>query len=188
MNIKNNQRFQETDDRIRQVFLKLLSERELSHVTIRDICAECNINRSTFYAHYEDIYDLLSKLELYIRKDIYDSFRDTDAGPEHFLSSEFFEIILVHISRHRKFYRAYLEGYGKNTIKDGLSQIKEYVFRPYFLKLGISSESRLNYHVTFFCVGFIAVVKKWLDNDCTESAYELSQILWDSIAPVPKEQ
>ena len=187
MNVKNNQRFKETDDKIRQTFLKLLSEKGLSHTTVRDICTECSINRSSFYAHYEDIYDLLSRMEASIRLDMYASFNGTGASSEHFLSPEYFELILIHMSRHRDFYCAYLESFGKPAIEDGLQMIKEYVIRPYFMKLGITEDSRINYHFTFFCFCFIAVLKQWLDNHCVETPHELAQILWDSLAPVPKE-
>ena len=37
MNQKNNQRFQETDRRIREYFLSALSERELSKITVQEI-------------------------------------------------------------------------------------------------------------------------------------------------------
>ena len=45
MNQKNNQRFQETDRRIREYFLSARSERELSKSTVQEICAHVGINR-----------------------------------------------------------------------------------------------------------------------------------------------
>ena len=188
MNVKSNQRFQETDKKIRQVFLQLMSEKDLSHTTVQDICKGCNINRSTFYAHYTDIFDLLSKIETSIRMDMYDSFHDTDASPENFLDPEYFEIIISHIGKHRNFYRAYLDGCGKNAIEDGFFQLREYVFKPYLLKLGVTSEAQINYHFTFFNSGFVAVVKQWLYSGCIETPRELALILWDSFVTILKEQ
>ena len=75
MNTKSNQRYQETDKKIQQVFLQLLQEKDLSHTTVQDICKGCGINRSTFYAHYTDVYDLLSKMEHSVGMDIFESFR-----------------------------------------------------------------------------------------------------------------
>ena len=37
----------------------LLKTNPFSKITINDIAASCNINRQTFYYHFEDIYDLL---------------------------------------------------------------------------------------------------------------------------------
>ncbi len=38
---------------------KLLNERPLSRITIRDLVAEAHVNRQTFYYHFQDIYELV---------------------------------------------------------------------------------------------------------------------------------
>lgn len=48
-----------TERAIRESFMKLLNERPLDKITVREIAADCGISRNTFYYHYRDIYDLL---------------------------------------------------------------------------------------------------------------------------------
>ena len=62
MNQKNNLRFQEMDRKIREYFLSALSEREPDKITVQEICAHVGINRSSFYLHYRDVYDLLETM------------------------------------------------------------------------------------------------------------------------------
>ncbi len=38
---------------------KFMSKKALGKITVSEIVADCNINRKTFYYHFEDIYDLL---------------------------------------------------------------------------------------------------------------------------------
>ena len=38
---------------------KLLAERPLDKITVIDIVNDCEVNRQTFYYHFQDIYDLL---------------------------------------------------------------------------------------------------------------------------------
>ena len=38
---------------------KLMKEKTFSKITVSEIVADCNINRKTFYYHFEDIYALL---------------------------------------------------------------------------------------------------------------------------------
>ena len=38
---------------------KLLTQRTLDKITVRDIVEDCGVNRQTFYYHFRDIYDLL---------------------------------------------------------------------------------------------------------------------------------
>ena len=51
-----------TEQAIQAAFIRLLNERPLDKITVREIADECGINRNTFYYHYHDIYDLLDKL------------------------------------------------------------------------------------------------------------------------------
>ncbi len=48
---------------IRQVFLEQLQQKPIHKITVKEICDLAEINRSTFYKHYEDVYDLKTKLE-----------------------------------------------------------------------------------------------------------------------------
>ena len=52
-----------TESRIRQAFTALLVEKPIQRITVKELCQKARVNRSTFYAHYVDIYDLLAKLE-----------------------------------------------------------------------------------------------------------------------------
>lgn len=43
--------------------IKLLSNKTINQITVKEICEICNINRGTFYNHYLDIYDLINQIE-----------------------------------------------------------------------------------------------------------------------------
>lgn len=36
-----------------------LKEKPLDKITVKDICEDCEVNRQTFYYHFQDIYDLI---------------------------------------------------------------------------------------------------------------------------------
>lgn len=42
--------------------LKLLQEKSIDKITVKDICEMCEINRNTFYYYYSDIYSVLEAL------------------------------------------------------------------------------------------------------------------------------
>ena len=56
-------RIEKTDRAIEKAFLELRSKMPLEKIKIKDLCALACVNKSTFYAHYEDIYALSSRLE-----------------------------------------------------------------------------------------------------------------------------
>lgn len=58
---KTDPRILRTRKLIMDSFVELSAEKEFKDITIKDITTEAMINRSTFYYHFEDIYDLLEK-------------------------------------------------------------------------------------------------------------------------------
>lgn len=55
-----------TQKAIKESFIKLLQERPLNKITVKDIVDDCGINRNSFYYHYQDIPSLT---EIIVRED-----------------------------------------------------------------------------------------------------------------------
>lgn len=47
---------------IKQSFLKLLDERPLGKISVKDIVEDCGINRNSFYYHYQDVPALIREI------------------------------------------------------------------------------------------------------------------------------
>lgn len=60
---KTDQRVRYTKMVIKNSLLELMKEHPVSKVTVTDICKKANINRNTFYTHYANQFELLSKIE-----------------------------------------------------------------------------------------------------------------------------
>ena len=56
-------RIEKTKRSITNTFLELRSKKPLEKISIKELCEKAMINKSTFYAHYKDIYDLSERLE-----------------------------------------------------------------------------------------------------------------------------
>ena len=70
MNTKNNQRFKDTEIRMQSVMLELMKYMEFEKITVKKICEKAQVNRSTFYAHFIDINDMLDKMEQTLREEL----------------------------------------------------------------------------------------------------------------------
>ena len=51
-----------TKQAIKSSFLKLLNEKPLNRISVRDIVEDCGINRNSFYYHFQDIPALLTEI------------------------------------------------------------------------------------------------------------------------------
>ena len=63
MRTKEDQRVRISKRILKESLLSLMKKKDLASISIRELCQEANINRSTFYAHYDTIGDVLSEIE-----------------------------------------------------------------------------------------------------------------------------
>lgn len=48
---------------LKQSFLKLLKDKPVNRITVKEVCALAQLNRATFYAHYSDCFALMESIE-----------------------------------------------------------------------------------------------------------------------------
>ncbi len=180
MNTKNNRLNRETDERIIRAVYRMMTEerRPLGRITVREICEQAQVHRSTFYAHYQDVYDLVEKVEKSMSRQLTETFfRKLD---EHASARDCFTEIFRFIREHREFYLYYLSE-SKNAgvlqlawdlIRDRLggAQVSPEDF-------GVQTEAEMTYHGLFFLMGLTAVVRQWLQGGCREKPEELYDLL-----------
>ena len=68
-----DRRVQYTKKVIVDTFLNLLEEKDISKITVTEICKIADINRATFYRYYLDVYDLKDKIEDDFRRELMNS-------------------------------------------------------------------------------------------------------------------
>lgn len=65
-----DRRVRKTKKAIQDVFCELTKEKKLNEITIKELCALADINKSTFYLHYRDIYDLADSIQSILIHDV----------------------------------------------------------------------------------------------------------------------
>ncbi len=165
MNIKNNKRRRESQEKIEKAFVELLQSHEIKDITVSDIITGAGLNRSTFYANYIDIYDLADKTKERLEADFSKLFADYDYFNERSGALKMFQ----HIKENQIFYKTYFKlCYDDKhliSIYDTRRAIKEHI------------DSNIKYHIEFFRNGLNAIIKMWLAGGCQESPEEMAQVL-----------
>ncbi|MDD3341591.1 MAG: TetR-like C-terminal domain-containing protein [Bacilli bacterium] len=166
MNIINNKRKKDSIRKIESAFVQLLQGKELNQISVIEICKRTNLNRSTFYSNYLDIYDLADKVRENMEKDV--SILYKDEIDRKYNSNNFLKII-KHIKENQLLYKTYFKlGYDNNH---KIFHYDTKLSKQYF------DDKYIDYHITFFMNGFNAVIKLWLKNDCKESPEEINYII-----------
>ena len=178
MNRSGNERYQETDRLLKDTFVKLLQTREPGQITVSELCRETGINRSSFYLHFTDVFDLMSQLEQQLSVQCGLLFASEKDG-SYDLKSRFVRLFAF-IREHQDFYRAYLNEGGRVHFVEGI--IPDSLRASYTSRLEemrYTSERTLAYHQSFFRAGLTELVRLWLMNGCIETPEDLSDILSD---------
>ena len=76
MNTPNNKRRQDSRRRIETALVRLLQDRELEKITVKEICTAAEVNRTTFYANYLDIYDLADAVQKSMEETVLGLYRE----------------------------------------------------------------------------------------------------------------
>ena len=105
MNVKNNKRRRESQDKIERAFIELLQTHEIKDVTVSDLIKMTELNRSTFYANYIDIFDLVDKTREKLEHEFSNLFADYDYFNERTGALKVFQ----HIKENQIFYKTYFK-------------------------------------------------------------------------------
>lgn len=75
---------------ITESFIRLIGEKPLDKITVKDIVEDCGITRNTFYYHYQDIYELLHEILEHETEPLMAEFCDEGAWEEIFVRAAHF--------------------------------------------------------------------------------------------------
>jgi len=176
---KNDLRVINTKKRLRKTFAQLMSEKPLPSITVAELCVRAEINRSTFYAHYADIYDLQQKLE----QEIYLEFQVTLAQVD--LTSNFSQdkvplfmlTIFSFLKRNADMCAVFLGPHSdRQFVMNLLDTAKETTMVQYGQLYKKASAHQLELFYTFIAYGCIGLLEYWMKNGFSESVEEMAHL------------
>lgn len=151
-----------TQRAIKESFIKLLNQRPLKQITVKDIVEDCGINRNTFYYHFEDIPTLLKEIvteqaELIIEKyPSIDSIETCLEAALQFALENKKAVLHIYHSVNRDIYEYYL------------MNVCDYVVRTYINTLFTihqMSESDRGLIVRLYKCECFGIIIEWMNND-----------------------
>ena len=166
MNTPNNKRRRESVDRIESAFMELLQKRELHEITVSELCKRSELNRSTFYANFIDIYDLADRIRERLEENMAGLY--SEEIMQGFNSNDYLRLFR-HMKENRIFYQTYFK----------LGYDNQYKIRTYDRKLAEAhfGNRYIEYHMEFFKSGFTRIAKIWLQNGCQETPEEMFEVI-----------
>lgn len=155
--------------------MSLLEEKAINQITVRELTDLVDINRGTFYFHYNDIYNMLHSVE-----DDFLSRFQLVPDQEIVSGTGSFPYLLNVFGFIKKNSDIMTIMLGKNTDVDFANRLKKMFFerceKHWREKMGITDDTELATYSAFLVAGSVGIIKMWLNNGMKESVEEISHL------------
>ncbi|KLT16007.1 TetR family transcriptional regulator [Neobacillus vireti] len=177
-----------TKESIRDALVELIDEKSFEAITVKDITTRAKINRGTFYAHYQDKFDLMTKCEDEIMLEMSKIAKQNFPGvltafETNSPTATLFPIavlIFEYLNEKSGFMKAVLGPKGDLSFQ---TRLKDFMWKTLFGNDpgALIKEQNLlvpgQYLASYIASAHIGVIQKWLDSGRKESPQEMARIL-----------
>ena len=184
---KAESKYFKTAEKMDEALIRLLEKKDFEYITIRELCSEAGVNRSTFYLHYENMADLLeealehigSKFNAYFEADENTTMASLREGtPEEliFVTEQNLKPYLNFIKEHKSLFFAamnYPERFASTKVFEVLS---EKLFYPIMCKFNIP-EKEQPYILMFYIKGIMGILHHWIINGCEDTVELITEMI-----------
>lgn len=176
--LTNDHRTRVTRMLIRRALMSLLAQKPIQSISVKELCELAGINRSTFYAHYTDLHDLLQQIEdemfADFEKALETLYQPGTAGPEPVaVTTEVFQCL----KDNSDLCTVTLSDYGDKAFALKLLQRgRECCVENYLQYFKGASPRQVEYYYAFVSAGCIGLLRRWLDDGMLLPAGELAEM------------
>lgn len=168
-----NQRIRISKAMLKSGLLKLLKEKPLSQITVYELCAVSQINRTTFYKYYGSQTDLLNEIEADFLTQL-----DEDLKPIIAQSPNALLPVLEHLYEQREIFCLLVRSIPVQEFATHLFAIPSIGMIFQNMADGSSySETKAKYIRRFVFQGTFTVLYDWLNSDSPEPVAEIAEVL-----------
>lgn len=186
MNQRRNQGYQRTHQSIQECLYRLLQEKPVEQITIGEICQKVGINRSTFYAHFQDVYEVMEKIYEELNRELVERYQIAGMNTGDLNRQEYIRIQLQHLQKYDWFYLILLRNPSNILMQKSLKWLREDISDPIFRQVGIEKEDA-PYYFRYMVAGFFAVIQQWLEGGCREEPERIAGIIEKMQPAIPKD-
>ena len=171
---KIDQRVRLTQTLLKNALVELMQKQHISKISVRTLCETAGINRSTFYLHYSDPYDLLSQVEQEVLDNLtrYLNHKSiTDIKP---MSTQVLSNFLDYVKENDDLFKALLSENCDFAFQKDLMELAQVISS----QPNQSLDPKTIEYVKVFCIpGAINVLQKWLQDGMKETTEQISEFI-----------
>lgn len=175
-----DRRVRKTKSQLKSGLAHLMMEKSINEISVKELVETVDINRSTFYLHYSDIYSLLEEMEDELLGEIKQAIELHPVGVED-NTFIFMEDIYLVLEKNKEVCQALMGDTGdaafiykmKRIIRENTMKQLEILFPDI--------KDDLRYTFSFCLSGCFGIVNQWLFENGTESPRHMAKITFSML-------
>lgn len=171
---KIDQRVRLTRNLLKNALVQLMQEQHISKISVRALCEVATINRSTFYVHYANQYDLLKRVEQEVLDNLTNYLSKQALNENHPMSIQVLTRVLDYVKDNIELFKALLSENCDFAFQKDLMELAQFISSKQNHSL---DERTQEYIKTFGFTGAISMLQKWLQDGMIESPAQMAEFI-----------
>lgn len=179
--IKQNRKTQYTRMVLRDALMELMEQKNISQITVKELCIKADINRTTFYAHYTDPYDLLHKIEAEVLLSVSKAVSSLHGPIDKSSIIQILQELLQYIAENNKQIQILLSERGDVYFSKELFKM---IYEKCELMALAPHSLTKEYYFIFVLNGSVGLIQHWLKTGLAKSTNEMAEIIFHMAAQI----
>lgn len=168
-----DRRVKKTRKILQESLATLLSQNDLPTITIRALSTQADVHRSTFYAHYEDIYALYHEIEDQVIVDL------TTLMTKHATAEldTYYQLLFNYVDQNRLFCKMLFSNHAPHSFLERLTELFQGASLVSWAAISSGGTESLAYLAAYHVQGCFSMVQKWTATDFKLPKAELTEMI-----------
>ncbi len=145
-----------TKNALASALKELLENTPFEKITVGHICAQCEMNRKSFYYHFKDKYELVNWI-------YYTEFISSVKDKKYETGLSFLYDVCAYFEQNRQFYRRIIKYDGQNSFFEYFREINSPIIEKNTKAIFADKENNV-FYTNFFTDAILIAIKNWLQS------------------------
>lgn len=172
MDKKEDRRVAMTRRMLKDALIELLKEKDVYHISIRELCERADVNRTTFYKYYGSQFDLLADMENDLIAFITETLRNDEGNLENIITAA-----CKYLEENIDFARLIINNNVDVDFPKKIFSIDAVKSSAFKNMTGEDSRVPFEYAYNYCTAGVFSVFCSWINKDRREPPEELAEMI-----------
>ncbi|HWO76583.1 MAG TPA: TetR/AcrR family transcriptional regulator [Bacillus sp. (in: firmicutes)] len=169
---------------IREALISLMQQKDLKDITVKDIVQKADLNRGTFYKHYQYKEDILSEIMDDVIADLIASYREPYKDIDQFNVSELTSSaikIFDHVSKYANIYSLMIHSNALPGYEDRICQVLKELFLQDFSDYIANAKINKELHASYQAYAILGLIIEWVNGGFKYSPIYMAEQLLEIV-------